>query len=107
MWVRAASIMDRDPPLPFAWDAAKREANLEKHGLDFRRAVAVFSDPQHIDEDSTRPEHRETRRKAIGRVEQLMICVICTDRHGIRRIISARGARRDERERYRQSAESA
>ncbi len=97
--------MDRG--LKFDWDPAKREVNLDKHGLDFRRAVEVFNDPQHIDEDTTRPEHGEVRRKAIGRVGQIMIGVIYTDRNGVRRIISARRARRDERERYRQSAETA
>jgi uncharacterized DUF497 family protein len=29
----------------FAWDERKREANLVKHGLDFRRAVQVFDGP--------------------------------------------------------------
>jgi uncharacterized DUF497 family protein len=91
----------------FDWDPAKRQINLDKHGLDFRRAVEVFNDPRHIVEDTTRPEHGEVRRKAIGRIGQLMVCVIFTDRNGVRRIISARRARRDERERYCQSAETA
>jgi uncharacterized protein len=91
----------------FNWDPAKREANLQKHGLDFFDVVAVFNDSQHLNEDATRPEHGERRTKAIGRVGALMVCVIYTDRGEIRRIISARRARRDERERYRQSAETA
>jgi uncharacterized protein len=91
----------------FVWDPDKRESNLEKHGLDFVIAAEVFIDRQHLDEDSTRPEHGEVRRKAIGRVGHLMVCVIYTDRNDVRRIISARRARRDERERYRQSAETA
>jgi uncharacterized DUF497 family protein len=95
-----------DEALRFEWDPTKREANLAKHGLDFRRVVEVFNDPQHIVENTTRPEHGEVRWKAVGRVGPLMVCVIYTDRHGVRRIISARRARRDERERYRQSAET-
>jgi uncharacterized DUF497 family protein len=91
----------------FDWDPAKREINLDKHGVDFPRATEVFEDSQHLDEDSTRPEFAEPRRMAIGRVGQLMLCVIYTDRDGIRRIISARRASRNERERYRQSAENA
>jgi uncharacterized protein len=91
----------------FNWDPAKREANLQKHGLDFFDVVAVFNDSQHLNEDATRPEHGERQTKAIGRVGALMVCVIYTDRGEIRRIISARRARRDERERYRQSAETA
>ncbi len=91
----------------FDWDPAKRETNLAKRQLEFPRTVEVFNDPQHVDEVSTRPEHGEPRRKAIGRVGRLIVCVIYTDRDGVRRIISARRASRNERERYRQSAESA
>jgi hypothetical protein len=29
----------------FEWDERKRQANLAKHGLDFRRAVRVFDRP--------------------------------------------------------------
>ena len=93
--------------LKFDWDPAKREVNLQKHGLDFFDAVAVFNDLQRLNEDVTRPEHGEQRTKTIGRVGALMICVIYTDRDEIRRIILARRARRDERKRYRQSAETA
>lgn len=93
--------------MEFDWDPDKREVNLIKHGLDFRRAVAVFEDPLHLVEDATQPEHGEIRRKAIGRIEHIMVCVIYTDRNEKRRIISARRASRDERERYRARAETA
>jgi uncharacterized protein len=93
--------------LNFDWDPAKRESNLQKHDIDFARAIVVFKDSQVVDEDSTRPEHGEIRRKAIGRIGNLMLCVIYTDRDGVRRIISARRAKRNEREQYRQSADSA
>lgn len=29
----------------FDWDAAKAARNLAKHGVDFRQASAVFTDP--------------------------------------------------------------
>jgi hypothetical protein len=96
-----------DIALDFDWDPAKRETNLAKHDLDFRRVVAVFDDPLYLDEDSTQADHGEIRRKAIGRVGQLIVCVVYTDRGPKRRIISARRARRDERERYRHRAETA
>jgi uncharacterized DUF497 family protein len=92
--------------LEFDWDPAKREANLEKHDIDFRDAIAVFNDSQHILEDATRPEFGERRTKAIGRVGSTLPCVIFTERGEHRRIISARRTRRDERERYRQGAEA-
>jgi uncharacterized DUF497 family protein len=91
----------------FDWDPAKREINLQKHDIDFRDAIAVFEDAQHMLENTTRPEHGERRTKVIGRAGALLICVIFTDRGEVRRIISARRASRNERERYRQSAESA
>ncbi|MCC7023141.1 MAG: BrnT family toxin [Thermomicrobiales bacterium] len=49
--------------MEFEWDPGKRHANLDKHGIDFRRAIDVFSDPEHINEDATRPEHGEIRAK--------------------------------------------
>ena len=90
----------------FDWDEDKAESNLDKHGVGFPRAAEVFNDPQRLDEATSRPEHGELRRKVIGRVGQLMVCVIYTDRDGVRRIISARRASRREREDYRQSAET-
>ncbi len=52
--------------LEFEWDPGKRHANLDKHGIDFRRAIDVFSDPEHINEDATRPEHGEIRAKLLA-----------------------------------------
>jgi uncharacterized DUF497 family protein len=96
-----------DWELRFEWDPAKRVVNLRKHDIDFRDAIAVFDDSQVVFEDASRPEHGERRTKAIGSVGATLICVIFTDRGERRRIISARRTRRDERERYRQSAETA
>jgi uncharacterized DUF497 family protein len=93
--------------MDFEWDPAKDAANEEIHGIALEDARSVFRDPQHLIEDSTRLEHGERRSKAIGRIGPLMVTVIFTDRAAVRRIISARRARRDERERYRQSAELA
>jgi uncharacterized DUF497 family protein len=90
----------------FEWDPAKDEANEQKHDISFTDAITVFDDPQHIVEDATRPEFGETRRMAIGRVGSFVVAVIFTDHHQRRRIISARRARRDERTRYRHSAEA-
>jgi uncharacterized DUF497 family protein len=91
----------------FDWDEAKRASNLEKHGIDFVRARTVFDDPDHFTELATATAYGEVRWKAIGRVGVLTICVIFTDRGAKRRIISARRARRDEREQYRAGAQPA
>jgi uncharacterized DUF497 family protein len=92
--------------LAFEWDPAKDEANEHKHDISFTDAIMVFDDPQHIVDDVTRPEHGEKRAMAIGRVGAFVFAVIYTERHQRRRIISARRARRNERERYRQGAEA-
>lgn len=86
--------------MEFEWDPAKAAANQSKHGINFQAAILVFANPFCLIEDSTRPEHGERRRKAIGQVAGSMVAVIFTDRDGLRRIISARKARRDERTRY-------
>lgn len=33
----------------FEWDEAKNHSNIEKHGLDFVAAIAVFDDPKRIE----------------------------------------------------------
>lgn len=86
--------------MEFEWDPAKDAANLEKHGFGFADAVAVFADPDRLEEDSTRPEFGEVRGQAIGWSEFGIVTVVFTDRGGYRRIISARKAHRDERARY-------
>ncbi len=90
----------------FEWDPVKDRANEQKHGISFDDAKAVFLDTQLLVEDATRPDHGERRSKAIGRVGAAIVTVIFTDREDGRRLISARRAKKDERERYRQSAES-
>ena len=85
----------------FDWDIEKAAANLRKHEISFVAATAVFDDPNRIEEDSTKPEHGEVRMKAIGMVEgELIVAVIFTDREQRRRIISARRARKNEKEKY-------
>ena len=92
--------------IEFEWDPAKDEANEYKHNISFTEAIAVFDDPQHIVEDATRPEHGERRTMAIGRVGAFVLVVFFTERDQRHRIISARRAKRNERERYRQGAEA-
>ena len=92
-----------EPPLGFEWDPSKEATNREKHGIRFRRASLVFFDPHRIEEESSRREHREFRRKAIGSVHGQVIVVIYTFRGDRRRMISARRASPHERSQYNQS----
>jgi uncharacterized DUF497 family protein len=88
--------------MAFEWDDKKNIINLEKHGIDFSTAIAVFNDLNRLEEDSTKPEYGETRIKTIGMVGShiLVLTVIYTNREQNKRIISARRASEAERKKY-------
>ena len=88
--------MDCDS-LEFEWDNTKRESNLNKHGLDFVDAVKIFLGPV-----VTASSHRsgEDRWISVGMVNGLEIAVVYIWREGRIRIISARRAKRNERQEY-------
>lgn len=46
---------------------SKRLTNIDKHGVDFRLAAAIFFGPT-IEADDTREDYGELRRLALGRV---------------------------------------
>lgn len=83
----------------FEWNEHKRLTNLEKHGIDFKRARQVFADPRCL-VLRARQHHSELRELAIGSVDGHTIAVIFTRRGETIRIISARVARRIERQVY-------
>jgi hypothetical protein len=84
----------------FEWDEAKAASNLKKHGIDFEDAISIFEGPV-LEVRSARGS--EERWKAVGMVEGVELAVIFTLREGRRRIISARRARKSEREAYHQA----
>mgnify|MGYP000270539681 CR=1 FL=1 len=55
--------------MQYEWDENKKEVNIEKHGIDFSTAIAVFDDPNRLEEDSTKPEYNEVRIKTIETVK--------------------------------------
>lgn len=81
----------------FEWDERKRVANLDAHGIDFRDAVEVFDRP-YLTRSSRRGD--EPPRVSLGVIGRAIVVVVWTDRDGAIRIISARVARRDERQIY-------
>ena len=87
-------------PSGFEWDPQKRESNLEKHGVDFLRAVRIFEGFVHQSQD-TRKEYGEVRMNAIGQVDDLTLAVVYRVREEAIRISSARRANRDEEADYR------
>ncbi|WP_299842121.1 BrnT family toxin [uncultured Paracoccus sp.] len=83
---------------PFEWDERKRLITLEKHGIDFVRAAQVLLG-QHVEIDAH--SESEPRYMAIGLAEDQVISVVFTRRDSAIRIITARRARRNEREYFR------
>jgi uncharacterized DUF497 family protein len=85
--------MDMD----FEWDEAKSEKNDRERGFGFDLAALIFEGPV-IEWCDIREAWGEPRVVAVGSVAGVMIAVVYTDRDGVRRIISARRARKKEAE---------
>ena len=90
----------------FEWDAGKALANLKKHGVAFDEALTVFADPlARILDD---PDHSfdERREVIIGHSTQRHVLVVgFTERETKTRIISARSATAQERQKHEENSE--
>ena len=84
------------------WDEKKRQANLEKHGLDFLRADLVFNDPNKVTFSLSRGN--EPRFLDVAMVEQAgrALSLVYVERGDDIRVISFRVASRRERRAYEQ-----
>jgi uncharacterized protein len=91
-----ASMSDE---MEFEWDDNKRRTNLIKHGIDFDDVREVFFDPAAYTSLSPRAVS-EPRFLTVGMLKGVLVAVIFTRRNGAIRIISARVARRNERQTY-------
>jgi uncharacterized DUF497 family protein len=79
----------------YVWDPAKREANLEKHGLDLANGVELFDGrPVYI---YASPRGDETRSVSVGLIDGRWVALVWVERDGSIRLISMRRARRAER----------
>ncbi|MBX9820492.1 BrnT family toxin [Afipia birgiae] len=83
------------------WDETERRFNIEKHGIDFLDAPEVMNDPGQYTYRSKHPEY-EARYVTVGKIKGVIVAIIFTPRGQNLRIISARRARKHERERYEQ-----
>ena len=83
----------------FEWDERKRRANRAKHGIDFDLARRIFQ-AEVVEREDGRRDYGERRMVAYGEVDGVVLCVIYTWRDGVRRVISARRAGKDERQDY-------
>lgn len=87
-------------PAGFEWDEAKNQANIRKHGIDFRDAVRIFEKPT-LDIVDNRGDYGEVRVNSVGELGGAPIVMVThTDREERTRLISARQATRPERAAY-------
>jgi uncharacterized protein len=86
----------------FEWDANKAQINLEKHGIRFEVAGAVFFDPDRITANDDRGDYGEDRFLTVGKTQDGVLVVVTTMRDAgqTTRIISARKANKRERRIY-------
>ena len=83
--------------MEFEWDEAKSERVRKLRGFGFAEATRIFEGFT-LEWSDVREDWGEPRVVAIGEVEGLVLTVIYTDRGPVRRIVTARIARRKERE---------
>ena len=88
--------------MQFAWDDEKDRKNIVKHGIPFRTAILVFSDPDRIEKYDDAHTLDEDRYSTIGEIygSFMVVTVVYTERSEAIRIISARRATRVEKEEY-------
>jgi len=79
----------------FAWDEAKRRANLRKHGIDFVDAPKIFQGLTFTADDD-REIYGERRFLTLGLLEDQVVSVAHTERRDEIRIISIRKATKYE-----------
>lgn len=73
------------------FDNLKREQTLRERGLDFARAVEVFTGC-HLTRADTRMDYAETRFVTAGWLDARLVVVVWTPRGEVRHIISIRKA---------------
>lgn len=82
------------------WDEAKRQANLDKHGLDFVDAVMVLESPYRLDVESVRSSEQRIQSFAYVFDVLAVLTVVHTAREDALRIVSFRPASEEERSTY-------
>lgn len=84
----------------FEWDAVKAAANFRKHGISFEQAALAFKDLFSLEWIDTREGYGEERIILLGTSQGQILTVVYTERKERIRIISARRATKDEKDRY-------
>lgn len=86
----------------FEWDDEKNNLNIIKHGIDFDDAISIFLGFT-LEREDDRFDYKEVRFIALGEVGGTVLAVVYTMRGESCRIISARKAKRNERDAYHQA----
>lgn len=86
--------------MPLAWDETKRQANIDKHGLDFVDAPRVLDSPYRLDVGCIRGG--ESRMQSFAYVFDVLavLTVVHVTREAALRIFSFRPASEEERSAY-------
>ncbi len=90
--------------IKFEWDNTKALKNHRKHGLEFKEAISIFSDPFEITISDSDHSIGEYRFLSIGKSNQdnLLVVSYTEPEENNIRIISARLATKNERKYYEQ-----
>jgi hypothetical protein len=91
----------------FSWDVPKSTRNLRERGFDFEFATQIF-EARTLERVDSRRDYGEHRMIAVGKVQDMALTVVYTDRAEAggeidRRIISARKSSRREREAFKKA----
>ena len=84
--------------MPFEYDPIKSLSNLEKHGIDFEKAQAIWNDAGYLEIPAKTTD--EPRWLVIGKIGEKCWSAVITYRGQNIRIISVRRSRDEEVELY-------
>ncbi|MGA2610589.1 MAG: BrnT family toxin [Terriglobia bacterium] len=85
--------------MQYEWDEAKRQANIQKHGIDFLGIEKVFAG-QTITILDDRIDYGEPRFVTVGLLQDRVVVIAHTETDEVIRIISIRKATKNEKIRY-------
>ena len=86
--------------MKFGWDPAKRETNLEKHGIDFAAVGPCFADRVRYVWQDTRYDYGEARLNMLAMLGSRVLHITFTTRDEVTWLISARKASPREQRDY-------
>ncbi len=86
--------------MKYIWDNEKNNINIKKHGIDFADVKEIFDYPMLTGLD-TREDYNEDRWIGIGMLRNIVVVIVFSEiNENTIRIVSARKATKNEREKY-------